>query len=1018
MPKRTISIPLSLGLAQRVDPKVAPLGVLAVASNLRVRKDGRLVSRNGYALVSNTTRNGSLVAYDLTSYRQRLVVLGNDASDGYPTDLFEFTNTPTSQPWRATDDTSNQRVALNPLTNWREVCGIPQPDSGVAVFDCASGGGYVATCYRPTGSTTAFWQIVRESDDQVIAAAPFAGTSLYTNVKVAYASGSFWFLGPLADNSAVLSRFTPGTDTSIQAATTVEAASANPVTAFEIRNITNPSTGVIITCVAKAAATTTVIKRWTTSSTQDGATNSVALASVWVDIEADFADNTVNLAAVTGTTTATLRTFNFANALTVGPTATTAGRRIQIARLPQPTPDQIAVAVNSEVGTVVVQYLLQSTHAAGFASMTVFEAQMSTRLIDASSTKQQSAVIFGGWVEPRLAVGGAAFNTDSFPTNALFWVSTNMSHMATRDLSESSRFLPANRMGLSFDTSNNRAAWCSTFSFELDGIAHPTITCFDFKSTKRRQSAEYGGMLYLAGGAPSVYDGHLNTEIGFNEIPGIQSITPSTGAGALSLNAQYQYVLGWEFIMPDGTVAQGPISVPFQGNTSGTQNTNTIVATTPHTIRLLLGGAAFGSDVTAVLYRTEWNGTSAGGIFRRCQSFSIPNTIASWGQTIQIVDLMSDTTLASQAPVYTQADRGPIAAPRAHNSPEAFSYVSASSARILTGAMARSYEFQESNESFLGEPINFTRFPNFFGKASSQINGVVSLDGIRLICSRERIYAVIGVGPDDTGAGALPSPVEVPAPAGLLDWKSLLVAPDGVYAQLASTQLYRISRDGSTPEWVGVDVQDELAGYPVITGACRVRQDDVICFACENLASSDARIIVRSLRTGLWTEDLPPLQASQGIEAMCEFGDSCAYVSGGRVYILSTTGSYADSTSTVITTQVKTNPLYPFELGGYGSMDSVLLTGEFRSAGTLALRVSYDDGISFQTYDSFTLTGLSVGQTVQRRWALQQADITSVVFEWTFTPSAPGEGFIADMATLLVDPQPGQLKELDPSEMA
>src|SRR5690606_30937137 len=111
------------------------------------------------------------------------------------------------------------------------------------------------------------------------------------------------------------------------------------------------------------------------------------------------------------------------------------------------------------------------------------------------------------------------------------------------------------------------------------------------------------------------------------------------------------------------------------------------------------------------------------------------------------------------------------------------------------------------------------------------------------------------------------------------------------------------------------------------------------------------------------------------------------------------------------------HPLYFFDLGGNGTVMEVLLTGEYRSAGTLALRVSYDDGVNFTTYDSFVLTGLTAGQTIQRKWSLQQDDVTSVVCEWTFTPSSAGEGFIAHNAAFLVEPSLG-LKDLNPAEMA
>lgn len=1013
---RVVSLPFTLGRADRVDPKVAPLGVLATAKNLRVRKDGRLASRNGYELLSATTPNGTLVTYDVSSYRQRLVSFGSDGGDGYPVDLFEYNNVVTATPWKGTDSTNAQRVMINPMTNCRERCGIPQPDSGMSTFDSASGLGYVCIAYRTVGSVTCFYQIVRETDDQVIASGRFV-TPLYTDIRVTFASGSFWFVGPLADNSVVMCRFTPGTDLVPTSGTTIDALSANPVTAFEVSAVGTPATGVTIVAVARAAATTVTIKRWTTAIAQEGSTNTVALAAVWVDVDADAGTtNKVNLATVVGTNTATVRVFNYAtNAGIWGPTTLTAGRRVQLTHCYSGVNQTVCTAVNTETGTIKLQWFDQ-TFATGVAAREIFEAQMSTRLVSVASNAAPLAIIIGGWVEPQLATAGAAFISTSFPTNALWWVMSNVIHMSTRDLSQSSRFLATSRMGLSIDTSTLRAAWCATYSFLLDQIDHPVVTCFDFSSKVRRNCCEYSGSLYIPSSCPSVYDGHLNTEIGFNEVPGIQSVTPSTSTGALASSATYIYVTHWERALSDGTVYQGPVSLPFTATTGVGNNTNTLVCTTPHCLNVVLGTNVFGADVTLAVYRTQWDAVNniIGGVFKRCSSVSIPSVFANYGQVVSVVDTMSDATLATQVPVYSQADRGPINAPLIHNAPEACSYMSVSSARILTGALARPYEFQESKESFLGEPVNFSEFPNFFGKASSEINGVVSLDGVRLICSRERIFAVLGKGPSDTGAGALPSPVEVAAPSGLQDWKSLVVAPDGVYFQLDTNKLYRISKGGTNPEWIGIDIQDTLALFPSIIGAARCRQDDVVAFAMTT--ATDARIAVRSLRTGLWLEDTPPLQASKGIEAMCEFGSSLAYVSGGRVYIESQTNGFADA-GAVIPTQWKTPPVFPFGLGGYGQMFYFMVTGEYRSDGVLSCRFSYDDGITFTAYDSFTISALTVGSTVQKKWAIQQSDFSSCVMEFTFTPSSPGEGFIIHQVDMLVDALAG-LKQLDPGDLA
>jgi hypothetical protein len=277
---------------------------------------------------------------------------------------------------------------------------------------------------------------------------------------------------------------------------------------------------------------------------------------------------------------------------------------------------------------------------------------------------------------------------------------------------------------------------------------------------------------------------------------------------------------------------------------------------------------------------------------------------------------------------------------------------------------------------------------------------------------------VSGDGPQNDASGALPQPVKLDSPGGLRAWPSLLNAPDGVWFQLDASKLYRMPRGQGSPEWLGVDVQDTLAAFPVVSGAARVRQDDTIAFACSNTGGTAARVVVRSLRTGLWTEDSPPTQASKGIEALCAFGDLVAYVSGGVVYAQSA-ASFADSVSTPIALQWKTHPLYPFQVGGNGMIRDLQATCEFRGpgSGTLALRISYDDGVSFVTYDSFAISGLTVGATMKKRWAIQRSDVQSVVCELTYTPDAADEGIVVNQLTLLVDDASG-LEELDPADLA
>lgn len=1008
---RKVNIPLAFGRSDRADPKFAPFGTLRTAKNLRVRKDGRLASRTAYVALNMLSSSGSttMVAYDLHEFTSgRLCAAGASSGEGFPVDIYEYRGEPVTAPWRpasGSQGTGVFRPGLTPFTAPRAVCGTPQPARGVQNIDCASGGGYVATIYQTVGgTTTCYAQIVRESDDQVIASAQLDFVSARRG-RVCYSVDRFYFAVHDGTNLRLLS-FLPGSSGGAFNSLVTIASSGNDI--FEIEAVGHASTSPVIVVYAADVGTITVsAKRYNSAGTQQGTT--LAITSVTAPqnlaIEADEVANTVNVVINNGTSRAiVLRTFNFANTLLTGPTTLVSGNRPGICRLPARTGWLESIAVVSTDATdpfITVQWIVIASHVLT-ASQVLSNAYQLTSVIPASTEGQPSGVVFGGYVEP-------ADDTDS--TNALWYVSTTMIHMATRDLRGSAQearsfFIP---LGLSLDTSTGRLAWASLF-FSGIAIEAPTITTLALNSTARRQSASAGGLLYLAGGPVQVYDGHALTEAGFNEVPRIVSVTAAT-SGSLANNATYDYVLVIEYALPDGTFYQGPPSPASTLATGASDDEGVLTISGPHTARVALGSVLYGAEPTAVIYRTTWDALnlSQGTTFHEVKRAGCPSTLSDYGDDIVIHDTLSDATASENPVLYTQG--GPVE----NNAPDMATYISASSARVSVAGLARTSEFQESKEQQLDQAVNWSVLSSFSTRSPQPINGILSLDGTRILFSRPDIYTVTGDGPDDAAAGALPPPVSLGSPSGLRDWRSLLLGPDGVWFQLDDAKLYRMPRGGGSPEWLGVEVQDTLALFPVITGAARCRQDDTIVFAAENAASSSAKIIVRSLRTGVWLEDDPQLETSQGIEAICSYGDRVAYVSGGVVYAQQAT-SFAEGASSIIVCQWRTEPIYPFEMGGNGWIHDVQATGEFRSAGTLAMRVSYDDGVSFAAYDSFVLTG-TAGDTVKRRWSLQRSDIQSVVFELTYTPSVAGEGLILNQLTLLVDAVQA-LEDLDPSEQA
>jgi hypothetical protein len=1004
---RKITIPFAFGRADRVDPKLAPFGVLRTATNLRVQKDGRLVSRKGYQALTM----GTVVAYDLHEFGSgRLCALAAQQGEGFPVDLYEYTGIPAATPWRASAQATDGliRPALTPFTAPREVCGVPQPSGGVLNVDCAAGGGYVATVYNDR------LQVVRASDDQVIRAADLD----MTTPRVCFSIDRFYVVGQNGSNDLILASYVPSTDVLTTALATVQSAGASKQ--FEIEAVGNPTSSHVVLIYAErdAGANNVIIKRYNSAGAQQGATITLATAdtsALHLAIDADEADATVNSVVCNnaGGVGTVLHSHDLSGVLLDGPTALTAGAYASMCRLPARSgwTESVAVAVTTaSTGDITVQWVDVDTHVIT-ATRVIANAAHRSAMVPASAAGQQSGVVLGGYVE--------GSGDDS--TNALWYLSTSMAHMATRDLrnsaeSAASFFAP---LGLSLDTSTGRLAWASIYKTSIAGQSKSgsavftesfSITTLALNSADRRQATMAGGQLYLAGAPVQKYDSRILTECGFNEVPRIISVAGDT-SGGLTAEADYSYVLVFEHALPDGTFVRSPPSLPVDYTTAVGEDETNVTVQGPHSARVALGDALLGSQVTGVILRTFWDSVTStqSSTFHEVKRFACPSTLADYGDDIVVSDTLSDVNAQTRAVLYTQ--EGPVE----DNSPDMATYVSGSSSRLTVAGLARSAEVQESKEQAIDQAVAFSSLSSFFVRCPDPVVGVVSLDGVRIVMSRSDIYAIQGEGPDDAGAGALPPPVTLGSPSGLHDWRSLLVAPDGIWAQFDDSKLYRIPRAGAAPEWLGIDVQDTLTAFPYITGAARCRRDDTVMFACQNTGKTSARLVHRSLRTGTWLEDTPPLTTAKGIEALSSYGDRIAYVTGGAVYAQSESG-YTDGASSVIVTEWQTEPIYPFDVGGNGHIYDLQVTGEFRSAGTLALRVSYDDGVSFEAHDSFALTG-TAGDTVKRRWSLRRSDIQSIVAELIYTPSSPGEGLVLTQMTMLVDPANQSLEDLDPAEM-
>ncbi len=94
---RDVTINLATGQNNAVDPRIAPNGTIHRAQNVRVDKEGRLRTRNGYSSLGMTvagTGIGNLVPFDLHNFNGQLVALGNNnAAQSGIRAAYQFTDT-------------------------------------------------------------------------------------------------------------------------------------------------------------------------------------------------------------------------------------------------------------------------------------------------------------------------------------------------------------------------------------------------------------------------------------------------------------------------------------------------------------------------------------------------------------------------------------------------------------------------------------------------------------------------------------------------------------------------------------------------------------------------------------------------------------------------------------------------------------------------------------------------------------------------------------------------------------
>lgn len=390
------------------------------------------------------------------------------------------------------------------------------------------------------------------------------------------------------------------------------------------------------------------------------------------------------------------------------------------------------------------------------------------------------------------------------------------------------------------------------FGYEVEktGTSDGTVLiAFDFASRARWQSVEHHGSVALAGGVTSVFDGTRAFESGFLAAPSKPTLDTSTDGLVTLTNGGRRYVAVYADVDAAGNLHISGVSNPSAH--SGNVTLKSIAVTTMPLAITSRGGEGIGTTGLQVLiYATNDGGEGSFHLLG-----SVPNLPSG---PITFVDNFSETAVRSGALLYGTGNLpgsvvdGQIGGPQDHRAaPGLKSIISYNG--MLCGASGR--ELWWSAEAVYGEGVWHS--PVFSLALDETITGLAASDGALFLFTRSAIYSVSGGPPNDTGTDpGLGTPRKIGVDLGCIDGNSIVVTSLGIFFQ--SARGIELFRGGSALEYIGEDIQDELAGFPHVTSAVLDTKHGLVRFSLaealdgNGLASGHGRDVVYDLTLRVW----------------------------------------------------------------------------------------------------------------------------------------------------------------------
>jgi len=955
-----IDIPLNGGQDEGTDRLMLPMDgtKFRLLQNCRLDRHGRIAVRPQFTEVFSTG-----AAFDqITTYKDRLVslleryFLSVDVSDGLVAGA----------------------VTSSPIGPYSAVTNVWQNPSGAAArqFDLAYG----------NDGTRAVICIVQCDDANVLTITKVAldGTQLLRTqispiVSARVVANSIDFVIVTRGTTGTIAARTTGIGaTTISAATNLEVAVATGTTHWDLAPIPG-STDYLVT-YPKPGTPVHRLRRYTSAHALV-ATIDVTPSTAIGDLAVCAASTSVIVWAMTDGNTLKMRTLDGSLTVTTGPTtvSTTVGIRAP----------GLAFGV-AAAGTVASTHIwvAATTATASEAYCFVTSNYASVAASDASAPNVWGAS--KPWVIPNVGTFGAAQIVGQLSAGSAFTlpfytacIYEAVLPVFVHGLWDYGICSPLNILSASDTGGRSSIATDGTYFYalttfarglELGGNVPGALRLVRFARDRNRQCVEAGGLLHVSGANVNTFDGAVLSTSSYPDVPNVISIAQDA-SGAQTLLATYQYIAMYEFTDAAGNTVRSTPSAPLSVTLTGANNRAIPTVSTPRSAKR----AGAGVTPRVIIYRAN-PGDSV--FFRVAESQDL--SILDVAVTTAVNDGVSDATAETREILYTQSQK-----PLPNVVLGSAQFIAVGRDRLILGGLQDPYQVKLTQLFAPGEPPEGAHpgLAAFGARLPQPCTGVAASGDAYIAFTEDAIYSIPGAGPQRNGQGEFFAPQTLYADGGCIDWRSIVSCGAGVFFQLDTDKIY-VLRPGGAAEWVGEPIQDTLASYPVIVGACLCSTTQQVVFACSNTALDAGVFLIYDVVTGLWYTDT----VSSSLRSVVELDGRLAYApnAAGIVSQENTDAGLGGGAS--LTFSVRTGSLRPFGVSGQGGLYEVQLVGTYVGDSTVEAFASYDDGKTWTSLGSIAATSantalgnnvsgsvLSSGDSVTLSWYPKGAGTVSRV---------------------------------------